>query len=473
MLAAACVAQAPVRDPALPPTHGVAAEVAPGKATVWARCIHPTKLHFALRSRAGTAAAWRSVDVTAEHDFTGKATFDHLTDNARYEYRAWCGPRPADAFAPGGASGQLVTPPAAEDAVAVRFVWGGDLGGQNVCRDAAEGYPVLDRLRGQTPDFFIALGDMVYADDPCRENGRFGNKQVAGPPAASTVPGYWDVWRYNRDDPPLRRLFAALPYYAVWDDHEINTDAGPKQDVSPRAPGVHLLPLARRAFLDYQPIAEPAPRLYRSLRWGRNLEVFLLDTRSYRDANAAPDDPRHPKTLLGKEQRDWLLDGLERSDATWKVVVCGVPISIPTSPEERGRDGWANGDSKQGFENELRSILTALHERGVRHLVFLTTDVHFATAFRYTPFPDDRSFVFHEFISGPLNAGVFPQLATDPTFGPERLFVHGPTKPIADFAEAKRWFNFGVVEVSKEGKMKVRYFDANGRELWDGEVDEP
>ena len=98
--------------------------------------------------------------------------------------------------------------------------------------------------------------------------------------------------------------------------------------------------------------------------------MFFLDTRSYRDANAAPDDPQQPKTLIGKEQRDWLLDGLERSDATWKVVVCGVPISVPTSNEQRGRDGWANGDGKQGFENELRSILVTLHERGVHDLVF-------------------------------------------------------------------------------------------------------
>ena len=245
ILAAACSAQAPVRDPALPPTHGVAAEVAPGKVTVWARCIHPTKLHFALRSRAGTAATWQSVDVTAEHDFTGKATFDHLADNTRYEYRAWCGVAPPMRSRRAVRAARSSRRRRPRMRRAVRFVWGGDLGGQNVCRDAAEGYSVLDRLREQSPDFFVALGDMIYADDPCQEHGRFGNTQVAGPPAASTVPGYWDVWRYNRDDPALRRLFAALPYYAVWDDHEINTDAGPKQDVSPRAPGSS--PAAARA----------------------------------------------------------------------------------------------------------------------------------------------------------------------------------------------------------------------------------
>jgi alkaline phosphatase D len=143
---------------------------------------------------------------------------------------------------------------------------------------------------------------------------------------------------------------------------------------------------------------------------------------------------------------------------------------VPTSPAKRGRDGWANGDSAGGFEHELRSILATLRERGVRNLVFLATDIHFATAFRYTPFPEDPAFSFHEFISGPLNAGVFPRLDLDPTFAPERLFLHGPQKEIADLAEAKTWFNFGIVEVSEQGKMRVRYVDANGRKIWEIEL---
>lgn len=453
-----------------PPTHGVASEVTPGAATIWARCDRPTKLHAAL-SAGGGETQWLSTGVDAARDFTGRLTFGDLAPATRYEYRVWCAnERPSDPQASGGESGTLLTPPAAGDPRPVRFVWGGDLGGQNACRDAAEGYVVLDRVREQKPDFFIGLGDMVYADGACKKRGRYGNEQIAGPPPAVTVEGYWDQWRYNRDDPALRRLLAAVPYYAVWDDHEISTDAGPLHDVSSRAPDRHLLPIAARAFLDFQPLPEPPARLYRTLRWGKHLEIFFLDTRSYRDANSAPDDPRRPKTMLGAEQRAWLLDGLERSDATWKVVVCSVPISVPTSNEQRGRDGWANDDGEQGFENELRSILTALREHRTRNLVFLTTDVHFATAFRYAPFGKDAGVVFYELISGPLNAGVFARRDLDTTFRPERLFYHGPEKEIADFAEAKTWFNFGVVEVDAQGAMKVWYADANGRKLWQAEL---
>src|SRR5262249_26457985 len=151
----------------------------------------------------------------------------------------------------------------------------------------------------------------------------------------------------------------------------------------------------------------------------------------------------HPKTLLGGEQRDWLLRSLASSDATWKVVVSSVPLSIPTGTD--ARDGWADGGGPQGFERELRSILEQLRRDRGRGLLFLTTGVDFATAFRYRPFPDDPEFELHELVTGPLHAGLFPVEALDPTFSPTRLFFYGP--PIAHrpatLTEALPWFNFG------------------------------
>ena len=71
-------------------------------------------------------------------------------------------------------------------------------------------------------------------------------------------------------------------------------------------------------------------RIYRSFRWGRQAELFLLDARSYRSLNDLPDRADNEKTLLGREQLDWLRGGLARSSATWKIVSTDVPLSIPT-----------------------------------------------------------------------------------------------------------------------------------------------
>ena len=197
-------------------------------------------------------------------------------------------------------------------------------------------------MRERQADFFVALGDMIYADDACAAIGRFGNAQVVGPgPATAAIPSFWEHWRYNRADPATQRFFTTTPYYAVWDDHEIQNDAGPRNQTLPDAPAEPRLAAARAAYVDYQPLVD-AEKLYRSARWGRHLEIFFLDTRSYRQANLDPDAGAYPKTMLGDEQRRWLIDGLVRSKATWKIIVSSVPLSIPT-----GGDGWADGGMRQ------------------------------------------------------------------------------------------------------------------------------
>ena len=374
-------------------------------------------------------------------------------------------------FGPGvtAARGSFSTPPAETEGAPVRLAFGGDVAGQNVCRDAVEGFPILDTIRAWRPDVFVGLGDMIYADNACAAMGLYGNAQLAGGfgPAVDLA-GFWAHWRYNRADAASRRLLASTSYVGVWDDHEVINDFGPLTDVGstpPYEPGVHLLPIGRRAFLDYTPVAS-APRLYRSLRWGRHLELFVLDTRSYRDANSALDSQQQPKTMLGSEQLAWLKDGLANSSATWKVIVSSVPMSIPTGfPPTNGRDGWANFDQATGFEHELLDILRFMAKKGVDNSVWITTDVHFAEAFRYSPFADSPGFAVHEIATGPLNSGIFPNRNVDPTLNPEVLFFHGPASPadVTNWDQAKRWFNFGTLRVGAGGDLTAEIVDTAGQ----------
>jgi alkaline phosphatase D len=300
----------------------------------------------------------------------------------------------------------------------------------------------------------------------------YGNAQLPGDFGPATdLASFWAHWRYNRADPASQGLLSNTSYVGVWDDHEVINDFGPLTDVGtapPYTPGVHLLPIGLQAFLDYTPIAT-APRLYRSLRWGQHLELFVLDTRSYRDANFALDSQQHPKTMLGKEQLAWLEQGLVRSDATWKVIVSSVPLSIPTGfPVTNGRDGWANFDQATGFENELLNLFRLMAENGVDNTVWITTDVHFAEAFRYLPFPDRPNFAVHEIATGPLNAGIFPNRNVDPTLNPQVLFFHGPGTPadVTNWEQAKEWFNFGTLEVGANGGLTTEVIDTAGETLF-------
>jgi hypothetical protein len=79
-------------------------------------------------------------------------------------------------------------------------------------------------------------------------------------------------------------------------------------------------------------------------------------------------------------------------------------------------------------------------------------NVHFAEAFRYRPFPANPDFVVHELATGPLNAGIFPNAAFDATLNPEVLF--GP---------AKDGFNFGTLELDRDGKLTAAIVNTVGQ----------
>lgn len=339
MAAAICLGTAtPLRG--VPPSEpGLAAgEVGHARAGLWARCDGAGTARFVVRD--GRAAPLVATAPTgAEHDFTAQVLIEGLAPERQYIYRVTC--------EPGGVrrEGRFATAPPPDAPRAVRFAWGGDLGGQNVCRDAARGYFVFDAIARREPAFFVALGDMIYADDPCRPVGLYGNRQVPGPPApAGHLAGFHAAWRYNRADPAFRRFLARHPVFAVWDDHEVTNDFGPHHDSGQFTDGRRLLAPGLIAFLDYNPLRSAAGaerRLYRTARWGRHLELFLLDTRQYRDPNGAPDEPGGGKSMLGAEQRAWLEKALVASDATWRVIVTSVPLSVPTGgagrPQTAGR----------------------------------------------------------------------------------------------------------------------------------------
>jgi alkaline phosphatase D len=264
---------------------------------------------------------------------------------------------------------------------------------------------------------------------------------------------------------------AQTSYVAVWDDHETINDAGPLDDAPEEAPyraGAHLLPVALRAFLEQNPVRESdetPERLYRALRWGKHLELFALDTRQYRDSDRAPDVDDAPKTMLGREQRAWLERRLAASDATWKVVVSSVPISLPTgSARKAARDGWASHGTETGYERELRGIFETLAAAGVRNLVFVTTDVHFGAVFRYRPLPEHPGIEVYELATGPLWAGLWRTEVFDETFHPERLALHAALKPLEvdSLDEARRWFNFGDVAIDASGRLVAELVDGYG-----------
>lgn len=411
------------------------------------------------RTRAAVAPFLSRFDDTARVRLTNLHTgslvvWSSHTRDADEPPPEGCAPRP------------FTLAPAAGEPRPVRFVFGGDVGGQNVCRDAVDGFPTLPELVARPHDFRVLLGDMIYADDTCLVEGAYGNTQVPmqHPPLPS-LETYRAHWRYAQDDAAYRALRWGA--YVVWDDHETVNDAGPHHDRVRSQAHVPLMPLGRRGLLEHDALDlwpdDATSPLHRRFRWGRHLELVLLDTRSHRDDGARPDDAPTPKSLLGAQQRDWLADVLRSSDATWIVVVSSVPIALPTGAQGR-RDSWADGDTGRGYVRELRGLLEVA-QRARRQLVFITTDVHFTAAFEHRPFADDPSFVVHELVTGPLSAGLFPFDHFDTTLGTERVLHHVPREAVHTLSQARPYFTWGEVAIDAQGALTLSARNTEG-ELW-------
>ncbi|MEO8048532.1 MAG: alkaline phosphatase D family protein [Nitrospirota bacterium] len=275
-------------------------------------------------SKMGTAVApvartqWYM--TSQDTDFTLTIPLEGLAPATRYRWYVFAGTKGREGTsieARSVARGEFTTLQDAKSHMPVTFAWSGDLGGQGRCRRGAAGYPIFDVMRAQQLSFFLFLGDTVYADGLCPSPPNEPGADFR----AATLDEYRARHRDQRAAEALRRFLETTPVYTIWDDHEVRNDfSGPFDD---------RMPIGRQALREYWLIrvaADDPDRLYRTVRAGTDLEMFILDTGQYRSRNIDQDGPA--KTMLGEKQLQWLLSGLTESSAMWKVIVTTVPLSI-------------------------------------------------------------------------------------------------------------------------------------------------
>ena len=451
-------------------TSGISTgDVTPSSAVVWARSSARAQMHVEVATTptfTGAKSRWNA-RASEESDFTAQVILRGLEADTRYWYRVWF----AGAGSAGRAEisdsmvGEFTTAPAPWQSRRVSFIVGADLGGQRFCRNVAQGgYAIFAKMEALAPDLFIANGDLIYADGDCPAEGPDGPggwenipgdfPSIADPSVDWTDRGavrevFLRHYRYNHADPFYQSFLRRTPVISQWDDHEVINDFGAGWDywnsaTIGRAGYPNLVSAGLETFFAYSPVerqvADPN-RIYRSFRYGQDVEIFVLDARTYRDRNDLPDTAENDKVMLGREQLTWLVDGIRASTATWKIVSSDVPMSITTGSVAFGRDAWANlGAEPSGFERELLRMLSELDRANARNVVFVTTDVHFAQTIRYDLDADrdgDR-LVLHELVSGPLNAVRAVPRPLDPAANPTSLYAEGGM------------FNFTYVRIERQ-----------------------
>lgn len=198
-LAAVCALAWPAWPQALLtfPDGALAGDVTDSRAVVWGRVSGGAAVRVEYGPFASLGQRTEPVRAEPASDFAVKVDLSGLHPGSRYYYRmsAEAGERRTNTLA-----GSFKTAPASSEASEVSFVWGGDTS------ERFQPFRIYDAMRARQPDFFLFLGDTIYADID-------GNAQ--------TLEDYRAAYRRNRDDEPFRRFARTTSIYAIWDDHEV------------------------------------------------------------------------------------------------------------------------------------------------------------------------------------------------------------------------------------------------------------
>ena len=201
-------------------------------------------------------------------------------------------------------------------------------------------------IKGHNPLAFLWLGDNVYINMPNYPNAMH----------------YYTYYR-RQSRPEFRNLVSSTSNYAIWDDHDAATDdiwLGPYKDKP--AWKMSLLDNFKLNWIDPFYGTPEWPATYFNFTIG-DVEFFMTDGRFYR-TNPYDDNP----TMLGPHQKAWLLDGVKKSKATFKVLVSGVPWAFDAKKDSR--DTW------NGFRKERKEIFDFLADNKISGVVLISGDRH-------------------------------------------------------------------------------------------------
>ena len=384
------------------------------------------------------------VTILAEADWTARVLAAGLKPARTYWYRF------TDSEGNGSRIGRTITAPANNDPRPVSFAF---VSCQDINEGKLNAYRrmIFEDERAAPAEqlgFVLHLGDFIYevVQYPEEVKTRYDRTiyEVARLPAPPdsfkvsnfhlplTVEGYRAIYKGYLHDPDLQDARARWPFVCIWDNHEFSWQGRQSilQAGGPPQPGQTVKVAANQAWFEYIPARVKAPSgtlaefgppavknvkieqwdandlglepnnltairsliAYRTLRYGRHLDLIITDQYSFKGADATDDesvgkiyDPAYvgafsepamialdggrtanggdppatlsfrdasipnprkdlePRTILGVEQKAWFKDQLKRSTATWKIWANSLgaldtridPEHIPTSMVEK------------------------------------------------------------------------------------------------------------------------------------------
>ena len=285
-------------------------------------------------------------------------------------------------------------------------------------RNAPNAGLAFTEMAKDQPRFFLQIGDWGYPDttDTARDSTRFFSLEMSRVQASYRAK-FDSLYKAQQ----VLRL-ASVDY--VYDDHDYlnnNASAFTANDAM-RAREIPASPQGRlNSIRGYQqlfpgyPVANPNGGIWHKFTCG-NADFFMLDTRSQRSPNMnalrrnargkfefVRNNQRHSmlagdSTLIGENQRDWLLRELRASEADWKFIITSVPfnrnfrqaldltLALQDSTVFVPGFGQVTGlfvaveliDKWVGFEKEQELLLQFIRQNKIKNVIVLSGDLHTA-----------------------------------------------------------------------------------------------
>ncbi|MCK4923083.1 MAG: alkaline phosphatase D family protein [Bacteroidales bacterium] len=211
--------------------------------------------------------------------------------------------------------------------------------------DSINGHKIYKEMLDLQPDFYVHTGDIEYYDKPL--------------PYAFTE----ELMRFKWDRlfalPFQRNFYRQVTTYFIKDDHDVlSNDSNPGMTYGNVTfeRGLEIFDMEQFPTSD---------KPYKTVRWGKDLQVWIVDGRNYRSKNKMPDSKE--KTIWGKEQKEWFFRTIKESDATFKVLISATPVLGPDRTNKN--DNHANegfkyeGDEIRAFINQFENVYICTGDR--------------------------------------------------------------------------------------------------------------
>jgi alkaline phosphatase D len=206
-------------------------------------------------------------------------------------------------------------------------------------------YSIFEAINSKNPDIMLWMGDNVYLREADWDSKT----------------GIYHRYTHSRSIKELQPLLAKAQNFAIWDDHDYGPNDGDRSFYNKY--------ITQQAFKDfwanksYGLNPNQKEGTFSTFSWS-DADFFLLDNRFFKSPN---NRKTGEKTILGKEQLEWLIDALAASKATFKIIVIGGQVL----------NSSARFENYENYKEEKNYLLDQIKDNAIKGVVFLSGDRHF------------------------------------------------------------------------------------------------